>query len=123
MEYLDYRATLKRLMNDVEFVGELYTTFLDTYDSRINHILELMDSGSYDALWKEAHGLKGASGTINAARLQACALELEEAARAQDAEALRLLRPRFAEVCHETAAHIRQWLVTYGDANAQGNAG
>jgi hypothetical protein len=48
MLILNSDATLKRLMNDTAFVGELYSTFLETLDARVQRICTAMESADFE---------------------------------------------------------------------------
>jgi HPt (histidine-containing phosphotransfer) domain-containing protein len=113
MLILNSDATLKRLMNDTAFVGELYSTFLETLDARVQRICTAMESADFEEVRKEAHSLKGASGTINADALHACTLDLETAARSEDPVALVALKGRFTAVVTDTTDSINAWLAMH----------
>ncbi len=114
MHVLNSEQTMKRLMNDAEFVGELYATFLETMTARVGRMETMIANGELDALWKEAHGLKGASGTINAEKLHDCAYAIETAARSDDANAVQTLWIELQERVREVQEAIDAWLAARG---------
>lgn len=113
MLILNSEVTLTRLMNDAAFVGELYVTFLDTLDARIQRIANAIDARDFEVLRKEAHSLKGASGTINADALHACALELEVAARDENVDGIGELKSRLLAIVADTTDSITAWLAVH----------
>lgn len=113
MLVLNSDVTLARLMNDVEFVCELYSTYLDMLEDRIRRMGLLIDAEDFEPLWREAHGLKGASGTINADKMHACAYDVELAARKGEAAVLHELKANFEDVAKETAQALRSWIANH----------
>lgn len=117
MPVLDSAKTMKRLMDDAEFVSELYATFLETLAERIERIRILTQEGDVKPLLAEAHSLKGASGTINAEFLEASALALENAARNGDTQEMLSQLKRVEEEAENVDKAIREWIAAHPPAS------
>ena len=73
----DREVLLRILGGDKELASEIITEFLTDARRQLKALRETAASGGADELRRQAHGLKGASGTVGALALSALAARLE----------------------------------------------
>ncbi|MCK5558236.1 MAG: response regulator, partial [Candidatus Hydrogenedentes bacterium] len=79
---VDIDGVAERLDGDVEFLREIMQEFLDFAPEQLECIRAGIKSGDAASVERAAHTLKGSAATINAERVRATALRLEEIGRA-----------------------------------------
>ncbi len=77
----DREGLLDKVGGIEELIGELIELFLRDAPGRIVAIGEALDAGNCDLAWREAHGLKGACGSLSAEAMGAAAASVEREAR------------------------------------------
>lgn len=80
----DRAALLERLGGDETILTEIVRVFLEDAPGQFQAMQEAAASGDAVVLRRLAHTMKGAAGTVGAARLQQAALVLEQAVVAGD---------------------------------------
>ncbi|MCQ2610457.1 MAG: response regulator [Treponema sp.] len=78
------------IANDVSFGKQLIKDFTEQTDSLINAIPELIAANNYSELRRTGHTLKGSASTVSAFKLSDYAARLNQAAKAQDIQALEI---------------------------------
>ncbi len=76
-DVLNAGQTLRRLKGDKEFMLLLYDTFLKDFDNRLARLNDAYTATDFPTLKIQAHALKGATLTIDAAQASQAARELE----------------------------------------------
>ncbi len=93
---------------DKELVRELVSTFVLDARTRIETLHSAIETGAREDLFRIAHTIKGASGSIGAIAMQECAATLEQLGRGNDLtgaeEALGRLTEAFVQTEHELSA-------------------
>jgi HPt (histidine-containing phosphotransfer) domain-containing protein len=78
---LEQMRALAELDDGAGYLRELFALFADDAQQALRHMSELLRRGDAQSLVREAHRLKGSSGSIGAAELSRCCLEIEYCAR------------------------------------------
>jgi CheY-like chemotaxis protein len=86
---LDEAALMALVAGDARLLAELVALFLEDSPQRLAAMARALESGDRGLLEREAHTLKGSSGTLCAPRTAAAAMRVEELARGDLAEARR----------------------------------
>jgi len=81
---IDKDALFKLVDEDPEFLGSLVDTFLRDCSAYLDDIRTAVEEGDADALRREAHGLKGAAGNMQAQATKEAARRLENIGRTGD---------------------------------------
>ncbi|GEM_PF-495210 len=76
-EAMNFQKALEEFENDREFLNELLEGFLQHLDVQIVQIREALRRGKADAVWKEAHSIKGGAANLSADILSEIAYQLE----------------------------------------------
>jgi HPt (histidine-containing phosphotransfer) domain-containing protein len=66
------------------FLAELAEMFVQDGNTRIDALRRAADAGEFESIERTAHGLKGSSSNMGAAKMAAICADLEEAAAAKD---------------------------------------
>ena len=74
---MNFQKALEEFENDQEFLNELLEGFLQHLDVQIVQIREALRQGKADAVWKEAHSIKGGAANLSADILSEIAYQLE----------------------------------------------
>ena len=74
--------------DDTSFLEDLFGSYLVNVQESLAGIRSFLVAGEFDAIRREAHTLKGASGNVGAMVLSALCRQLESSAEAQDASAI-----------------------------------
>jgi PAS domain S-box-containing protein len=79
-------ATLRGMEEEGEpgFLAELAEMFVQDGNTRIDALRRAADAGDFESIERTAHGLKGSSSNMGAAKMAAICADLEEAAAAKD---------------------------------------
>ncbi len=85
----DKNNLLERLMGDEELAAELVDEFLRDAPDHIRTLRELVTAADAPGAQRQAHFIKGAAAAVGATAMWGIALELEEAGKSGDVEALR----------------------------------
>jgi HPt (histidine-containing phosphotransfer) domain-containing protein len=83
---IDKDALFELVDEDPEFLGSLVDTFLRDCTAYMDDIRTAVEQGDAEALRREAHGLKGASGNMQAEGTEGAARRLEDIGRSGDLE-------------------------------------
>lgn len=83
---IDKEALFQLVDEDPEFLGSLVETFLRDCSAYMDDIRAAVENEDAEALQREAHGLKGASGNMQAESTQAAAQRLENIGRSGELE-------------------------------------
>ena len=106
---LDSLAALQ-VPGEEDIVKELVDIFVREAEPRLARLQHSIGQDDAEALFKEAHGLKGSAASIGARRLSAIARVMEEGGRAGSTEGaeihLRDLREEYATVCAALRARV-----------------
>ena len=81
MEVFDREAFNKRCVGDEELEREIMDGSIPTIPDQLKRIEEAFRAGDAYKLEREAHGLKGTSGTLSALALQQSAQDIEVSAK------------------------------------------
>jgi len=81
---LDLSKALAQACGDEEFLDEMIQYFIESMPSQIETLHSSIESKDTDALTKQAHTLKGASGNLSADKITAAAFKLEQMGRKGD---------------------------------------
>lgn len=87
-EIIDKEGLVSRLGDDDEFIQEILSEFSDGIPAIVGHLKAAVGAKDQTALGAHAHTLKGSAGNVGAVGLQAIALEVEIAGRANDYDQL-----------------------------------
>ena len=85
----EYRKALEAFMGKSEVLHRVIGAFRDRLDRQLDTIQRALTEGDLDQVRAEAHAIKGGAWSLEAMPLGDAAADLEEAARAQDADACR----------------------------------
>lgn len=95
------QAALLRLGNNRELLQRIIGMYYDTFNESLSALQAALEEGNRDAVRSAAHGLKGASDSVGAARIRRLAQQLEQQSDALALAQLRdtsgQLQPAFAE--------------------------
>ena len=80
-EVFDHRATMERLMNDLELLRLVADTFCADVPGQLETLRRAVETGDAAAAELGAHGIKGAAANVGAERVRAAAHKMETAAR------------------------------------------
>lgn len=94
----DLDHALRELEGDEKLLLSLVEIFLQTGPELMHAIHTAFEEQNYHELERQAHQLKGASGTLQAHEVSGASARVEKAARAKNLEAL---RNAFVELEHE----------------------
>jgi HPt (histidine-containing phosphotransfer) domain-containing protein len=83
---IDKDALFELVDEDPEFLGSLVDTFLRDCTAYMDDIRTAVEEDDAEALRREAHGLKGASGNMQAEATEVAARRLEDIGRSGDLE-------------------------------------
>ena len=75
---------LTRMMKDEGLAREIATTFLEELPALLGKLKEALDRKDLDAVWKQAHKLKGSAANVGGEALQDVASHIEKAGKAGD---------------------------------------
>ncbi|MBI4844628.1 MAG: response regulator [Nitrospirae bacterium] len=78
---IDIKSAMRRFSDDKDFYMEMVSEFLNYVPSQIKAIEDAAISGDAEAVQKNAHSIKGASGNLSAVRVQSAALNIEHKGR------------------------------------------
>ncbi len=85
-EQVDIVSLLQRVEGDKELLAEMVQVFLDDLPNLLNTMRDALLQGNMAMLERSAHSLKGAAGNLSAKQAADAAMELEKAAKDNDAE-------------------------------------
>jgi CheY-like chemotaxis protein/HPt (histidine-containing phosphotransfer) domain-containing protein len=91
----DMAELLDRMEGSTELAGDILDCFLEEIPEQIQSLWRAVETGRSEEIAQQAHRLKGASANVGGKALQALALEMELAAKAND---LTVVRARSAEI-------------------------
>ena len=77
-------AALSRFGGDKDFFKEMLEEFMGYAPGYLKALSEAADSGNFDMMQKEAHGIKGAAGNLSADKIYSLALSIENKGRSSD---------------------------------------
>jgi PAS domain S-box-containing protein len=83
----DSIATLERLGGDAELLAEVSQIYVTSAPNHLDTIASALERAETDAVYKEAHALKGATATFEAPRVYGAVAELEACGKRGDLEA------------------------------------
>ena len=108
----DEGSLLGRLMEDRGLAGKVIQGFLDDCPRQLAMLRERLEEADKEGTRRQAHRLKGAAASIEAGRLRAVALEMEQAAGSGALEEVRGLLPRAYDELVRLNAALQQsgWL-------------
>jgi CheY-like chemotaxis protein len=86
---VDRASLLERVEGDQELLSEMIHMFLDDVPNLIAAMRDALQRGDMKVLERSAHSVKGAAANLSARAASAAALQLEQDARNNDAEAAR----------------------------------
>ena len=72
---------MARLMDDEELARTVIGGFLEDIPQQIESLQDALQAGDASGVQRQAHTIKGASGNMGGKRLQAVALDMEQAAK------------------------------------------
>ena len=81
---LDIQDLMQRLLDDSDLAKEILKGFLKDASKQLQQLEYAIDTGDFDAIYRQAHTLKGASGNVSAKRLRQIAYRIEQAAKERD---------------------------------------
>jgi HPt (histidine-containing phosphotransfer) domain-containing protein len=97
-----------RGIDDGAMLARLVRMYLARTPERIKQLLAQVAAADFAAIARDAHTLKGASGSIGAARVAKVCTRIEQAAKAEDAKALeelaQALESEYARASHALRA-------------------
>lgn len=105
----DEQALLKRLMQDRNLAAVAVGAFLTDFGSQLARLNAHLEAADCDAVWHQAHKMKGAASAVSAVRLRALAAEIEEAARAGDLGSAVKLRQPVIDEFEDVKLTLEQW--------------
>ena len=91
----DYEDALTRLMGNEDLLRSVLETHIVDTNMLLSGIKDAAKTQDFERIRQNAHSIKGMSANLSAMQLQATALELELAAKAADAIAVKALLPQF----------------------------
>jgi len=91
----DYEDALTRLMGNEDLLRSVLETHIVDTNMLLSGIKAAGKTQDFERIRQNAHSIKGMSANLSAMQLQATALELEKAAKAADAIAVKSLLPQF----------------------------
>ncbi len=94
---------------DREMLVEYYSSFIETSTPTVEQIRAAFDRGSMSEVGNLAHKMKSAARTVGANALADCCLELEQAGKADDSQAVSQQMPEFFQLFEQAA----QWIDDY----------
>jgi CheY-like chemotaxis protein/nitrogen-specific signal transduction histidine kinase len=80
----DRAATLERLGDDTELLGEVVRIYLDTVAAQLDTIAAALEQGDAPTVYREGHSLKGSTATFEAPEVYAAIAELEACGKRGD---------------------------------------
>ena len=104
----DSEALLNRLMGDRQLADIVLQGFVDNSPSILDNLHACLVKGDARGARLQAHTLKGSAATVSACRLNAIALEIEEAAGAGELTELGALIPRAVEEFDRFESELEQ---------------
>lgn len=84
LEILDFKRTCEQVGDDTELAIEILELFINHAPTRVNEMIEGLESRDASMLRKAAHTLKGSSSNIFAEGVRSASLKIEKAADAGD---------------------------------------
>jgi PAS domain S-box-containing protein len=85
----DRAGMMSRLMDDEDLAHTVIVGFLEDIPKQIQALRNYVDAGDIAASLRQAHTIKGASANVGGEALRAAAIEMENAGRAGDVEAVK----------------------------------
>ena len=110
-EVLNLDEALERVMDDQDFLKELFKIFQEDYLSKRQQIEELFTERNFGELQNIAHSLKGASSNISAIKINLSFSLLEQIARSAEVDEIQELLDTIDQQYEELRAHIDRIVV------------
>ena len=107
---IDKAVGLEFCMDDEEFYEEMLETYLEDSEEVVGLMREAYDKGDLALYATEVHALKSTSKTIGAVGLSNLALELEMAAKAEDADTVRSKHDGCMATYEKVVAEVKKML-------------
>lgn len=93
---------------DGSFLQELIESFLEDARERLKAMVDLLEEGQWDRLYREAHTLKGGAASIGAEAIRQLCQELEAESRSADPVRVRSLLGQLQEAYRHTRRALRE---------------
>jgi two-component system sensor histidine kinase/response regulator len=87
---LDFQKAMDEFEGDRDFLMEVLEGFLGQASDQIGAIQQALSTGNTEAVWREAHAIKGGASNLTADALAGAALELEKAGRVGSTDAIEI---------------------------------
>jgi PAS domain S-box-containing protein len=84
LDLFDFEQLNKMSLGETAFQNEIIKTFFDDLANRVNNLQTHLNERKFDLACKEAHTIKGASGSIGATQISNHAMAVEISARVND---------------------------------------
>ncbi|PIE22516.1 MAG: hypothetical protein CSA62_12345 [Planctomycetota bacterium] len=107
---IDWSDLEERFGGDRELIEAIAQLFLEHVDRQISELSEAVHSQNAEAVWQEAHRIKGSLAQVAAREGQELAFELESAGRLGDLSQSLPLLDRILAVVHEAKAEFLRQL-------------
>ncbi|MFH1135412.1 MAG: PAS domain S-box protein [Pseudomonadota bacterium] len=107
---LDLAAAVREFMGKEDLVKEICGQFLENVQAQIARMREAAPNGELEAIWREAHSIKGGAGNLTARPLSRAAAALEQSAKSGHTKEVY----EFLEAVEAEFARLRDFLLAAG---------
>ena len=104
---LDEKRALEATGQDRKFLGELANLFVEVIGERLPTLIGAAELSDLEVVRLEAHSMRGAAANIGARRIEAAALELEDACNQRDTAGFRRAADRLIQALKETRDYLQ----------------
>ena len=104
---LDEGRALEATGQDRKFLGELANLFVEVIGERLPTLIGAAELSDLEVVRLEAHSMRGAAANIGARRIEAAALELEDACNQRDTAGFRRAADRLIQALKETRDYLQ----------------
>ncbi len=107
LQILNFPELLGRIDNDLEFVDQLFTGFLDIFPSTVNDLYNAMNSYEPDKVASTAHRLKGEARNLSAERLKEILQMIEDSGRSGNLTGIEIFMEPLKKNCEDLIDYLK----------------